>query len=89
MRKFNIEERVRKKLTKLSKKHKNSYLAVMQKIREIINSDYIKHYKHLRYNMKDSQRVHISSFVLVFSYDKEKDFISFEDFDHHDNIYKK
>ncbi len=39
--------------------------------------------------MKDSKRVHIGPFVLVFSLNKMKKVISFEDFDHHDNIYKK
>ena len=37
--------------------------------------------------MKESKRVHIGHFVLVFSYDKSNDFVSFEDYDHHDNIY--
>ena len=55
---------------------------------EIVNSDDVEHYKNLRYNMKDSKRVHIGHFVLVFSYNKSKDFISFEDYDHHDKIYK-
>ena len=61
----------------------------MKKIEEVINSYDVKHYKNLRHNMKDSKRVHIGHFVLVFSYDKPEDFISFEDFDHHDNIYKR
>ena len=39
--------------------------------------------------MKDSKRVHIGHFVLVFQYDKVIDTINFDDFDHHDNIYSK
>jgi len=40
--------------------------------------------------MKDQKRVHIDkSFVLTFKYFKEKKYILFQDFDHHDNIYKK
>ena len=38
--------------------------------------------------MKYLKRVHIGHFVLIFSYDKSKDFVSFEDYDHHDNIYE-
>ena len=38
--------------------------------------------------MKDSKRVHIGHFVLIFQYDKKIDTIYFDDFDHHDNIYK-
>ena len=87
MREFEIKPELEKKLVKLSKKDKNSYEAVMNKIKEIIDSYDIEHYKNLRYNMKDSKRVHIGHFVLVFSYDKSKNFVSFEDYDHHDNIY--
>ena len=53
----------------------------------IINSRDIEHYKNLRYDMKDSKRVHIGHFVLVFSFDKFKNLVSFEDYDHHNNIY--
>ena len=88
MREFEIKPELDKKLIKLSKKDKTSYEAVMNKIQEILGSPDVDHYKHLRYDMKDSKRVHIGHFVLVFSYDKLKEFISFEDYDHHDNIYK-
>ena len=88
MREFEIKPELDKKLVKLSKKDKSSYEAVMNKIQEIVDSPNVEHYKNLRYDMKGSKRVHISHFVLVFSYNKSKDFISFEDYDHHDNIYK-
>ncbi len=88
MREFEIKPDLGKKLVKLSKKDKVSYEAVMNKIQEVVVSSDIEHYKNLRYDMKDSKRVHIGHFVLVFSYDKAKDFVSFEDYDHHDNIYK-
>ena len=38
--------------------------------------------------MKYSKRVHIGHFVLVFSHDKNRNFVFFEDYDHHDKIYK-
>lgn len=88
MREFEVKPELDKKLVKLSKKDKNSYEAVMNKIQEVVESPDVEHYKNLRYNMKDSKRVHIGHFVLVFSYDKSRNFISFEDYDHHDNIYK-
>ena len=87
MREFEIKPGLMDKLIKLSKRDKISYDAVMNKIAEIANSSDVEHYKNLRYNMKDSKRVHIGHFVLVFSYDKTKDFISFEDYDHHDKVY--
>ena len=87
MREFEIKPELEKKLVKLSKKDKNRYGAVMNKIQEVISSGDIEHYKNLRHDMKDSKRVQLGHFVLVFSYDKAKDFVSFEDYDHHDNIY--
>ena len=62
---------------------------VLNKINEIINSSDVEHYKNLRYNMKDSKRSHIGHFVLVFQYNKLANSILFDDFDHHDNIYRK
>ncbi len=87
MREFEIKPELDKKLIKLSKKDKTRYEAVMSKIEEVVNSDNVEHYKNLRYDMKESKRVQIGHFVLVFSYDKVNDFVSFEDYDHHDNIY--
>ena len=89
MREFEIKPDLYKKLVKLSKKNRNSYESVMKKIDEVVNSPDVEHYKNLRYDMKDSKRAHIGHFVLVFSYDKAKDFVSFEDYDHHDNIYRR
>jgi mRNA-degrading endonuclease RelE of RelBE toxin-antitoxin system len=60
----------------------------LKKIDEIVNSYNVESYKNLRYDMKDSKRAHIGHFVLIFSYDKKSDFISFEYFGHHDKIYK-
>lgn len=87
MREFEIKPELEKKLVKLSKKDKIRFEAVMDKINEIVNSPDIEHYKNLRYDLKDSKRVHVGHFVLIFSYEKTKNFVSFEDFDHHDNVY--
>lgn len=87
MHEFEIKPELEKKLVKLCKKDKPTYEKIMKKIYEIINSQDIEHYKNLRYDMKESKRVHIGHFVLVFSFDKSKNLVSFEDYDHHDNIY--
>lgn len=89
MREFEIKPELEKILKRLIKKDKNLYEQLMKKIEEIIESYDVEHYKNLRYNMKESKIVHIGHFVLVFSYDKKSDFLSFEYFDHHDNIYKR
>ena len=87
MHKFRFEKELEKTLAKIERKNKSLYIQIKNKINEIINSYNIETYKHLRHNMKDSQRVHVGHFVLVFSYDKKNDLVSFEDFAHHDDIY--
>ena len=76
-------------LKRLFKRNRVLYEQVLKKIEEVANSDNIEHYKNLKYNMKDYKRVHVGHFVLVFSFDKTKQIISFDDFDHHDKIYQK
>jgi len=88
MHSWKISENLHEVLRKLSRKDKSLYEQVMDKIDEIINCFDIEHYKNLRYDMKDSKRVHIGHFVLIFQYDKSNDAINFDDFDHHDTIYK-
>jgi mRNA-degrading endonuclease RelE of RelBE toxin-antitoxin system len=89
MREFEIKKKLEKILIKLYKKDRKLYGQIMNKIQEVVSSYEIEHYKNLRYDMRDSKRVHIGHFVLVFSYDKKLDFLSFEYFDHHDRIYGK
>ena len=89
MHDFRIEKRLEKVLNKLSKKNTELYNQIKSKINEIINSENVEHYKNLRHDLKDYKRVHAGHFVLVFKFDKGKNLISFEDFDHHDKIYVK
>ena len=89
MYKWRTSEHLQGVMKKLSKKDKSLYDQLLKKIEEIIKCQDIEHYKNLRYNMKDSKRVHIGHFVLVFQYDKTIGTINFDDFDHHDNIYSK
>ena len=90
MREYDIKPELSKILKKLFKKDKDAYEQIINKIDEIIKCQDPEHYKPLRYDLKNKKRVHIKkSFVLVFSYDKHKNFVSFLDYDHHDNIYNK
>ncbi len=85
-----FSEELKAKLIRIFKKDKRRYKIIMNKIEQVCASDEItiEHYKNLRHGMSDRKRVHIDkSFVLTFKYDKEKKFIFFHDFDHHDNIY--
>ncbi len=85
---FDVSENLEKILNKLSKKDKDQYDQILKKIDEVIHSEDVEHYKNLRYNMQDSKRVHIGHFVLIFQYKKEENLILFDDFNHHDNIYR-
>ena len=90
MREHEIKPHLQKILKKLFKKDRVAYEAVMNKIKEIVNAENVEHYKNLRYDMSNLKEVHVvKSFVLVFSYNKAKDFISFLDYDHHDNIFDR
>lgn len=90
MREFDIEEKLHKILEKLAKKDKFRYDIIWKKIHEIVNSPNIEHYKNLKSPLNEFKRAHIDkSFVLIFRYNKTKDLVIFEDFDHHDNIYRK
>ncbi len=86
---YSYSEELKRKLKKISKKNNQLYERVLKKIEEIINSTNVEHYKNLRYNMKDSKRAHVGSFVLVFQFDKNKNEIKFDDFQHHNKVYKK
>jgi len=86
---YNYSDNLKRILKKLYKKDKSLYEQLLKKIDEIINSYNVENYKNLRYNMKDSKRAHIGHFILVFQYNKKINMILFDDFDHHDNIYKK
>ena len=76
-----------KKLVKLKKKNPDHYSKVRKKMNSILSNP--KHnYKFLHHSMKGINRVHLGHFVLVFVIDHKNKIISFEDYDHHDNIYK-
>ena len=88
MREFSIEDNLKKKLSKLSKKDNVMYSSIMKKFEEILTRKDVNHYKNLRKPLQDFKRVHIkSSFVLIFKYIESDDKVVFFDLDHHDNIY--
>lgn len=87
---FDLSDELKLILRKLSKKDPKKVEIINKKIKEIINSNHqsIDHYKNLRHDMKLLKRVHIDKhFVLTFNVNKEKNFILFVDFDHHDTVY--
>jgi len=88
---FDLSDELKIKIRKLIKRDKKKVEIINKKIKEITSNDKdsIERYKNLRYDLKDLKRAHIDKhFVLTFKVYKEKNFILFEDFDHHDSIYK-
>ena len=79
-------------LKKLKQRDTAQFEIIRKKIQEILsvlelNPD---HYKPLSHSMKGFKRVHIyKSFVLIFKVDAQNKIIWFEDYDHHDNMYRK
>lgn len=82
-----ISDQLLKIIKKLYKKDKAAYQSVMDKIEQVLMSENPQHYKQLKYHLKDFKGVHVGHFVLTFKIYEETKTISFEDFDHHDNIY--
>jgi len=77
-----------RKMEKLKKRNKVVFETIIKKMSEIKENP--EHYKPLRYDWKGYRRVHIiKSFVLIFKIDYNNGKIIFEDFDHHDNIYRR
>ena len=84
-----ISDHLLKILEKIRKKDKLYYEKILKKIEDILQSDSLDRFKNLRYSLKDSKRVHIGHFVIVFQYNKKTNTIKFDDFEHHDKVYKK
>ena len=76
-----------RKLKKIKKKNPKHFQIIRKKMDWILDNP--KHrYKDLHHNMKGFKRIHIGHFVLTFILDHVNKSVSFEDYDHHDNIYK-
>jgi YafQ family addiction module toxin component len=81
-----LRETVKKKFKVLEKKDKKTLHRVTEKIKEIIQDPHRE--KPLRRPMQNMRRVHIRTFVLVYSIDELGKTVILEEFDHHDKVYK-
>ena len=85
---YELRKNVEKIFFKLSKKNSKQLMIIENKIQEIRENP--QHYKNLRKPLQHLKRVHIDkSFVMVFSVDENRKHIIIENYDHHDNIYKR
>ena len=84
--KYEIHPDLDKILSRLAKRDKLQFEAILKKIDEVLHSSNIEHYKNLRAPLQRYKRVQVySSFILLFK--KENDAILFRYYAHHDNIY--
>lgn len=87
---YELRKGLEKDFHKLRKKDSDKLKKISKKIKEIITSENVTHYKNLKRPMQHLKRVHVdTAFVLVFSVNEINKKIIFEDFDHHDKIYTK
>ena len=85
---IDIRPSLSKKLIKLAKKNPKQAEIIAKKSEEIVLNPH--RYKNLKSPLQHWKRVHIDKhFVLTFSIDEETKTVVLEDFDHHDNIYKR
>lgn len=81
-------EGLARKLKKLKVKNSTLFEAIFKKIDEILQNPV--RFKLLRHDLKGFHRIHVmKSFVLIFKIDENNKIVKFEDFDHHDKIYKR
>ena len=83
----NYSEEITKKLVKLKKKDPRSYEIVRDKMNWVMANPEHR-FKDLHYTMKGIKEVHIGHFVLTFTIDHFNKVVAFEDYDHHDKIFK-
>ena len=84
---FEIRDHIDKIFMKIGKKNPKQLESIYKKIEEVIQNP--QHYKNLRSPLQHLKGVHIDkSFVLLFSVNENLKKVTFEEFDHHDRIYR-
>ena len=83
---FQFSSRLDKLSFRLKRRDPVLYASLMKKILEIVENPHP--YKNLKSPLQHLRRVHFGSFVLTFSVDETQKSVFFEDFDHHDAIYR-
>ncbi len=81
-----IREHLDRAFKKLARKDSEQMEAIAKKIEEIASDPHA--YKPLRFPLAGKRRVHIGSYVLLFSIDEARKTVVLEDYDHHDHVYR-
>jgi len=86
MYEIEVRDRLDRAFKKLAKKDARQMEAIAKKVEEIAEDPHA--YKPLRFPLAGMRRVHIGSYVLLFSVDEARKTIVLEDYDHHDRAYR-
>jgi YafQ family addiction module toxin component len=86
MHDIEIREHLDRTFRKLAKKDRRQMEAIMKKIQEIVQDPHA--YKPLRFPLAGKRRVHIGSYVLLFTIDEARKTVVLEDYEHHDRVYR-
>ncbi len=79
-----LSHKFQKEMEKISNKNPKQYEQVLKKIKEIRMNP--NHYKPLSGDLHGAKRAHIGDFVLIYELTDKK--IIFQDYGHHNHIYK-
>lgn len=87
---FSLSDELKASIRILAKKDRKTAEIINKKIRQIIESGEISINHYLKYGLKEYKRVHIAkSFVLIFKVFLNENYILFDRFGHHDDIYRE
>jgi len=86
MYELEIREHLDRAFRKLAKKDAQQMEAVTKKIKEIAGDPHA--FKPFHFPLAGKRRVHVGSFVLVFSIDEARRTVVLEDYEHHDRVYR-
>ncbi|MBI4145952.1 type II toxin-antitoxin system RelE/ParE family toxin [Candidatus Woesearchaeota archaeon] len=81
-----VSDELDSQFKKLVKRDRILFEALTKKVQEIRENPH--HYKPLRAPLQNKRRVHVGSFVFIFSIDDERNTIRLLEFEHHDKAYK-
>jgi mRNA-degrading endonuclease RelE of RelBE toxin-antitoxin system len=82
-----LRRSVERTFAKLARRDPQQLRAVGSKLQEVLADPH--RFKNLRSPLQHLRRVHIESYVLVYSIDEDQKAVVVEDYDHHDRIYKR
>ena len=86
---YDLSDGLEREMGNLLKKDRKTLIMLGKKINEVASRDSstIDFYKNLNAPLNEYKRVHVSHFVLLFKVYKERNFIFFKSFCHHDEAY--